>query len=46
VTRWTVVVGDDRLGTGQWECAGGGSSRERERGRYIDKGCNLALERA
>jgi hypothetical protein len=23
-------VGDDRLGTGQWECAGGGSSRERE----------------
>jgi hypothetical protein len=22
-------VGDDRLGTGQWECAGGGSSRER-----------------
>jgi hypothetical protein len=26
-----VVVGDDRLGTGQWECAGGGSSRERER---------------
>jgi hypothetical protein len=30
-----VVVGDDRLGTGQWEWAGGGSSRE----RYIDKGC-------
>jgi hypothetical protein len=27
-----VVVGDDRLGTGQWECAGGESSRERERG--------------
>jgi len=36
-----VVVGDDRLGTGQWECAGGGSSRERE--RYIDKGCKDTL---
>jgi hypothetical protein len=34
VTRWTVVAGDDRLGTGQWECAGGGSSREREREVY------------
>jgi hypothetical protein len=30
VTRWSVVVGDDRLGTGQWEWAGGGKSRERE----------------
>jgi hypothetical protein len=30
VAGWTVVVGDDKLGTGQWECAGGGSSRERE----------------
>jgi len=30
VAGWTVVVGDDRLGTGQWECAGGGSSRERD----------------
>jgi hypothetical protein len=25
-----VVVGDDRLGTGQWQWAGGGSRRERE----------------
>jgi hypothetical protein len=24
-----VVVGDDMLGTGQWQWAGGGSSRER-----------------
>jgi hypothetical protein len=26
VARWTVVVGDDRLGTGQWQWAGGASS--------------------
>jgi hypothetical protein len=25
-----VVVGDDRLGTGQWQWVGGGSRRERE----------------
>jgi hypothetical protein len=36
VTRWTVVVGDDRLGTGQWEWAGGGSSREWEVYRQED----------
>jgi hypothetical protein len=42
-----VVVGDDRLGTGQWQWAGGGSRRERElyRQRMWD-GCNLALERS
>jgi hypothetical protein len=30
VTRWSVVVGDDWLGTGQWEWAGGRKRRERE----------------
>jgi hypothetical protein len=30
VTRWSVVVGDDRLGTGQWQWVGGGRRRERE----------------
>jgi hypothetical protein len=34
-----VVVGDDRLGTGQWQWAGGGSRRERE--RCIDRGCEV-----
>jgi hypothetical protein len=33
-----VVVGDDRLGTGQWQRAGGGSRRER---RYINRGCEV-----
>jgi hypothetical protein len=47
VTRRSVVVGDDRLGTGQWQWAGGGSRREREVYRHrMWSGCNLALERA
>jgi hypothetical protein len=47
VTRWSVVVGDDRLGTGQWQWAGGGRRREREVYRQrMWSGCNLALERA
>jgi hypothetical protein len=33
------VVRYDRLGTGQWEWADGGSSRERE--RYIRTGCEV-----
>jgi hypothetical protein len=32
------VVGDDRLGTGQWQWAGGGSRRERQ---VIDRGCEV-----
>jgi hypothetical protein len=34
---WPVVVRDDRLGTGQWQCAGGSSRRE----RYIGRGCEV-----
>jgi hypothetical protein len=42
-----VVVGDERLGTGQWQWAGGGSRRERKVYRQrMRSGCNLALERA
>jgi hypothetical protein len=45
--RWPVVVTDDRLGIGQWQWAGGGSSRERAVCRErLWSGCNLALERA
>jgi hypothetical protein len=47
VTRWSVVVGDDRLGTGQWQWAGGGSRREREVYRQrMWSGCSEALSRA
>jgi hypothetical protein len=39
-----VVVGDDRLGTGQWQWAGGGSRRERELYRQrMCSGCNLKV---
>jgi hypothetical protein len=33
------VVRDDRLGTGQWQWAGGGGRRERE--VYIGRGCEV-----
>jgi hypothetical protein len=47
VPGWPVVVRDDRLGTGQWQWAGGYSRREREVYRErMWSGCNLALERA
>jgi hypothetical protein len=41
------VVRDNRLRTGQWQWAVGGSRRERAVYRErVRSGCNLALERA
>jgi hypothetical protein len=37
VPRWSVMVRDDRLGTGQWQWVVGPSRRE----RYIGRGCQV-----